>query len=334
MYVHSGSGKQHIASIRNSPASRQRQINPSSPVLTSGLLRAGIRFLTTTYQPEATFISFTEGISRCIHECTSQSSAITRRSDVSGDVSHPLPHVQRDRCQSWVPAGSVSTSDYYLLYDTVNTIGTLIELSLTDSTRHKFRTALGGDEGILSTDEANGTIAIETNWPSGPEDLLPFGIENSAYGLQFWARMYVPSILRLVGALACFYAPFSKLLIKPGTPHPFVTNRPTEYLNHVIQDYDLLQSRSPTRPPVLSIQVTYHFQCSIGSVADLFDYMLRSESGVLPRIIYRFCGQTLYESLNRTFKIMENSRNDGHLYEHFFIMTSLHPVVHIPRKQN
>lgn len=83
------------------------------------------------------------------------------------------------------------------IFEAVITVCNFLILALADLTRHQFRSA---------------NVSGDKNWPQGPDDLLPSGLEGSVYGLRHWVT-FPPDgsiVFKLIGSLALFYAPFTR----------------------------------------------------------------------------------------------------------------------------
>lgn len=96
------------------------------------------------------------------------------------------------------------------IFETVTTICNFLILALADLTQHQFR---------------NANASGDKNWPQGPDDLLPSGLEGSVYGLRHWVT-FPPDgfiVFKLIGSLALFYAPFTReVLHTENGSHLFV----------------------------------------------------------------------------------------------------------------
>jgi hypothetical protein len=109
----------------------------------------------------------------------------------------------------------------------VHTVIDCIQLALYGQTKHKFRSE-------KSTTKSN----EDQPWPQDPEDLLPFGPEDSVDGIELWAEgpggyyMY-----KLATSLALYYHPFSRAMVRPPD-YAFAMVRASKHLTGVMDFYD------------------------------------------------------------------------------------------------
>ena len=284
------------------------------------LLRAGIRFLTTKHEPGIGYQLFRDTMMLCDHDCT-----IVSRNQRSA-VGLAGVRVRGDRCTA-LPS---KFEEVWVYYDAINTVSTLIEHSLLDLTRHKFHTSHVDagepdeadsdhkieDSSSSSSNNHHHTLgrvsnAAQQKWPCGPDDLLPFGIEDSAFALGLWACTppFAAGIFKLVGALSSFYAPFSQHIMGPTEPHPLFNTYPSDFLKHIIEDYDRLSSRTLRRPvPALDF-IAHHFSFSMNAVFGLYAYMQRCKM-MFPHVIAFYTGPKIVPYFSKIMEILDNPAID------------------------
>ncbi|KDR79221.1 hypothetical protein GALMADRAFT_223461 [Galerina marginata CBS 339.88] len=210
-------------------------------------LRAGIKFLT-----------FPQGIPE--YEAT-----IARLTRCRCDFGQP--GMER-RHRAFRPRQDERTtlSGVELIFDAVATVSNCLVLALADLTQQKFRNA-----------RATG----EQPWPQGPEDLLPYGPEDSLLGLENWVSApplgYI--IFKLAGSLAIFYVPFAKEVLR--SPFTFCFAAPIEHLSEAIKFYDDHGWDS------LPLARTHLFTYPVKTIFEFFDTLRQCDAAQFNTIVGR-----------------------------------------------
>ena len=124
-------------------------------------------------------------------------------------------------------------------------------------------------------------------WPQGVHDLLPYGFEDSALGLDLWLREPEGHLVYTVAiAFMNFHVPFKASLIRPPD-YTFALARPLQHLTANIERY---------RTTELDERGLEYYQSSIYATLKVLTSWQQDCAGAWRRMLYSPTGNALLKS--------------------------------------
>ena len=129
------------------------------------------------------------------------------------------------------PDGRTGAYSFILILDVINTVSNCIAINLDALTPFRF----------FKPPETGMT---PLKWPQGPQDLLPYNLDDSITSLEFWAKYGQPhtgtgfGVFEVAAALTSFYAPFATELLDRDGGYGLVVDASLEHLERAINFYD------------------------------------------------------------------------------------------------